>query len=90
MTNPFRATEQKRNCHMNPKGANSQLLKCDNCGSDKHLWRKCDAANADEYRKMRARTAGGQTGTGSYTANLATSTNPGSSSALANWQALTG
>ena len=36
----------------NPRGP-SGPLKCDNCGSVDHLWRRCDAANAEEYRRQR-------------------------------------
>ena len=28
-------------------------MKCDNCKSELHLWRNCDAANADEYKRNR-------------------------------------
>ena len=38
---------------LNPKGKDQKIMKCDNCGSEEHLWRACDAANPDEYRRRR-------------------------------------
>ena len=40
------------------KRPNPNGLKCDNCKSPFHLWRKCDAANAAEYIKNREASKG--------------------------------
>ena len=79
----------------NPKGSNGQPLQCDNCGSDKHLWRRCDAQNAEEYKRgrMQAMRNGGK-GSG-YSTAMATQTpnappQTQASTALANWRNLTG
>ncbi|CAK0838295.1 unnamed protein product, partial [Prorocentrum cordatum] len=75
----------------NPRGANGQPFRCDLCNSEKHLWRKCDAPGADDYRRKRA-TSGG-TGYVTTEGNLSTGgAQPASSfsSALQRWQQLTG
>ncbi|CAK0892089.1 unnamed protein product, partial [Prorocentrum cordatum] len=75
----------------NPRGANGQPLRCDHCNSEKHLWRKCDAPGADDYRRKRA-TSGGK-GYVTTEGNMSTGgAQPASSftSALQHWQQLTG
>jgi len=86
----------------NPRGKNGEPLRCDCCGSDEHLWRKCTAPGADEFRKKRqAGQDGGKAffgGPGAAAtpspaaASTATSSSaPGpATSALGRWQQLTG
>ena len=38
---------------INPKGRDGKPLKCSCCGSIRHLWRQCDAPNAEEFKAQR-------------------------------------
>ena len=78
----------------NPRGANGLPLKCDHCGSEKHLWRKCDAPGHEEYKQRRL-SQGGK-GRGYISALVPTEPAPATvpndsyKTALQQWQSLTG
>ena len=67
----------------NPRGSDGNHLKCDNCGSTDHLWRRCDVANAQEYIRKRE-SRGPSRGTHVTTSGSMTKSPPSASSLMAN------
>jgi len=86
----------KGGARKNPRGRNGETLKCDHCGSDEHLWRKCTAEGAEEYQRKRAAAYENQSflgvsSTGGPTSStLSTGPASGSGGAMGRWHQMTG